>query len=175
MNLKKLFNCMIALAVMLFAINFNQVSALASEEQAVVLSNTVATVYDETELIIALATGGEVVLGDNIDVDDTLVIPAGTTVVLDLNGKVVSQSKAQSNAYSMIENFGTLTIKDTMSGGKLEYADTTVYTGYVNYVSNTITNRGTVVSIVEINLHTLYLNFAFLVWSLILVLLLIDF
>ena len=89
MNLKKLFNCMIALAVMLFAINFNQVSALASEEQAVVLSNTVATVYDETELIIALATGGEVVLGDNIDVDDTLVIPAGTTVVLDLNGKSV--------------------------------------------------------------------------------------
>lgn len=97
--------------------------------------------YDQ--LVEALGQDGTIKLTDNIVVEDKLTIASGRTVVLELNGKTLSQEKAQSGAYSMIENKGVLTIQDSVGGGKISYADTATLTGYINYASNTITNGGT--------------------------------
>lgn len=69
-----------------------------------------------------------------------LLIPAGKALVLDLNGCTLSQTVEQTAGYSMILNNGTLTIDDSKGNGKISYTDS----GYGGeYVSNTITNNGT--------------------------------
>ena len=87
----------------------------------------------------AFNAGGEVVVLKDIVLEDTVTIPAGVTVTLDLNGKTISQTKAQTGNYEMIRNDGNLTIKDSVGGGKISYTDTVGG----EFVSNTITNRGT--------------------------------
>ena len=82
-------------------------------------------------------------MSEDMVAESSIVIPASATVILDLNGKTISQENAQTATYAMIENKGTLTIKDSVGGGKVSYADTTVYTADVNYASNTISNEGT--------------------------------
>ena len=74
-----------------------------------------------------------------IVVTDTIVIPEGETVVLDLNGKTVSQTKEQTAGYQMILNDGTLTINDSVGGGKISYTDSG---NGGEYISDTIYNRG---------------------------------
>lgn len=69
-----------------------------------------------------------------------LIIPADKALVLDLNGCTISQTVEQTAGYSMILNNGTLTIDDSKGNGKISYTDS----GYGGeYVSNTITNNGT--------------------------------
>ena len=79
---------------------------------------------------------GVVTLIRDITVDETITIAKDKTVVLDLNGKTISQRKAQSTGYSMISNKGKLTIKN----GTLDYGDIAELTSDINYVSNTIWN-----------------------------------
>lgn len=71
-----------------------------------------------------------------------LLIPAGKTLVLDLNGNTLAQTVSQTGAYSMIQNNGNLTIIDSKGTGKIAYGDTG---NGGNYVSNTIGNSGTLV------------------------------
>ncbi|MBQ2874567.1 MAG: hypothetical protein IJE85_04640, partial [Bacteroidales bacterium] len=61
-------------------------------------------------------------------------------VVLDLNGCILSQTVNQTGNYSMIQNDGDLTILDSKGNGKITYIDSG---NGSNYISNTITNRGT--------------------------------
>ena len=112
------------------------------------------------EIINAAPADGEqtnITLGGNIDLSDLLnagifstrsneptyglLIPADKSIVLDLNGHTISQSKAQTSAYAMIDNKGTLTIEDSSANksGKIAYGDTG---NGGNYVSNTISNSG---------------------------------
>lgn len=69
-----------------------------------------------------------------------LLIPAGKALVLDLNGCILSQTVNQTGNYSMIQNDGDLTILDSKGDGKITYIDSG---NGGNYISNTITNRGT--------------------------------
>lgn len=69
-----------------------------------------------------------------------LLIPAGKALVLDLNGCTLSQTVEQTGNYSMIQNDGDLTILDSKGNGKITYIDSG---NGGNYISNTITNRGT--------------------------------
>ncbi|MBR3691325.1 MAG: SipW-dependent-type signal peptide-containing protein [Clostridia bacterium] len=107
--------------------------------------DAMATVDTEAELLEALAAGDNVKfeLGANIVLTEGIEIPAGKTVTIDLQGYTLSQAKAQTAAYAMILNKGNLTIKDSVGTGKISYADTTVYSGDNGYVSNTISNQGT--------------------------------
>ena len=96
------------------------------------------------ELQSAFTAGGSVTLTGDIEVSDSLTVPAGTTVVLDLNGHAISGSHG-TKGHSMIVNKGGLTIKDSSAAktGKITYtytgaADTSYGAG--NY---TITNSGT--------------------------------
>lgn len=104
----------------------------------------VAKIGDETyatlaEAIAAAQNGETVVVLKDIELEDSLTIPAGKTLTLDLNGKTVSQTKAQTAGYQMLLNDGNLTIDDSIGGGKISYTDTVGG----NFISNTITNRGT--------------------------------
>jgi|GEM_PF-523118 len=56
----------------------------------------------------AVAAGGDVVLGADITVDETVIIPEGKTVVLNFNGKTLSAAD-EANKYAL-NNHGTLTI-----------------------------------------------------------------
>lgn len=79
-------------------------------------------------------------LAGDIELDGTLTIPYGNTVLLDLNGNTISQVYKQTAGYQMILNDGELIINDTLGGGGIVYTDSGEGG---EYVSNTITNRGT--------------------------------
>jgi len=110
------------------------------------LNNTydaMATVDTEEELLAAIAGDYDAIaLGGNIVLTNGIVIPAGKTLTIDLMGFSISQAKAQTAAYAMIDNKGNLTIQDTAGAGKISYEDTTVYTADNTYASNTIKNTG---------------------------------
>jgi len=72
-------------------------------------------VKNADELATALRTGGLVKLANNISVTETLTVPAGVTVNLDLNGKTITGTEgrdADNNRIHVIVNNGILTIKD---------------------------------------------------------------
>ena len=99
-----------------------------------------ATIDNIDELNAALADDYDlIVLGANIELDESLVIPAGKILTIDLCGFKLYQAYAQTGAYAMIDNNGNLTIKDSVGTGKISYAD--IGTGG-EYASNTISNKG---------------------------------
>ena len=91
-------------------------------------------------------------LGDNIVVETAttraenqygIIIPANKVIVLDLNGKEISQTKTQYSKYAMLENNGTLTIINSANtNGVISYGDSALLPTNVNYTSNTIQNNG---------------------------------
>jgi len=67
------------------------------------------------ELTAALEAGGLVMLTDDIDLTESVTIPAGVTVNLDLNGKKITGivgRDAEGNRIHTLVNNGTLTIKN---------------------------------------------------------------
>ena len=131
----------------------------AEEENVEVVA--VSTAADLQDAINNISDGaeGNVKLEGNIDLGDLaglvstkadaptygLLIPAGKALVLDLNGCTLSQTVEQTAGYSMILNKGTLTIDDSKGNGKISYTDSKVYAADNGYVSNTITNNGTLI------------------------------
>ena len=68
-------------------------------------------VGDVAALNAALAEGGEVILSSDIVLNETLTIPAGKTVTLDLNSKTITGTMHKNNG-AVIKNEGTLTLKN---------------------------------------------------------------
>ena len=91
--------------------------------------------------------GNKVSIVKNVELKETLVVPADKTVVLDLNGKTVSQEKACTASYEMIKNLGNLTITDgtEAKAGKLSFKDTSVGDPNFGWGSYTVRNEGTLV------------------------------
>jgi len=87
----------------------------------------------------------QVVLLKDIVLDDTLTIPAGKSVVLDLMGKTISQTKACTASYAMIANNGSLTINDSAYSGKISFTDTGAGDPNFGWGSYTIHNSGDLV------------------------------
>ena len=85
----------------------------------------------------------DVVLVADIETENSYSIASGETVVLDLNGKVVSMEDSSATTAAMIKNNGTLTIKDSGVDGKLSFKTTMPSTDNA-YASNTISNYGTI-------------------------------
>ena len=72
-------------------------------------------------------------------------MPAGKTVVLNLNGKTISQTKECTESYEMIANNGVLTINDTVGTGKIILNDTGAGDPNFGWGTYTIRNTGTLV------------------------------
>jgi len=98
------------------------------------------------DLASAVNAGGEVKILRDIALTETLTIPAGKTVTLDLNGKTVSMEDASGAGCYMIKNYGTLTVKDSSEAktGKLTFNSTTPDNSY-GYATSTIGNGGNLV------------------------------
>ncbi|MBO5958101.1 MAG: right-handed parallel beta-helix repeat-containing protein, partial [Bacteroidales bacterium] len=79
-----------------------------------------------------------VVLVDIVALENTITVNAGEEVVLDLNGKTISQEKECTTAYSMFTNNGKLTIKGE---GTINFKDLS-YGGGDSWATNVITNNG---------------------------------
>ena len=79
---------------------------------------------------------------------DAMIIPAGKTVELDLNGYTISHEAECAESYVMINNKGSLTINDSVGTGKISFNDTGAgdpTPDTVKWASYTIRNEGTLV------------------------------
>ncbi len=120
--------------------NLNEVPALVAVAQ---IGETKYASLQE-----ALNAGGEVVLLTDIGLTTNIgvTIPKGVVVVLDLNGHVLGSNATEAATSAVISNKGTLTIKDTVGGGKITTAAVNPDLQSIpGYASNTIKNEGTLV------------------------------
>ena len=86
--------------------------------------------------------GGTIKMHGNVTLADTWTIPAGKTITLDLNGKTISQSKACTASYEMINNKGNLNI---VGSGKISFTDTSAGDPSFGWGSYTVRNEGNLV------------------------------
>lgn len=86
--------------------------------------------------------GGTITMNNNATLANTWTIPAGKEVTLDLNGKTLSQSKACTASYEMINNKGNLTIT---GNGKISFTDTSAGDPNFKWGSYTVRNEGNLV------------------------------
>ena len=109
-----------------------------------VIRNGKEITYTSKGNMSEIGNGDTVKLLRNVELKDTesITVSAGKNFTLDLNGSTISQKKNQTSAHSLLTNNGTLTIRDSSAAGtgKITYEDTG--SGGI-YVSNTITNKGT--------------------------------
>lgn len=91
-----------------------------------------------TSGITQTSPGNYQVTGDNVSLSNTVTIPAGTSITLDLNGKTVNWNGSAAEA---VEILGTLTIKDSSNdaSGKLTITTNSESTFYA------FNNKGTLV------------------------------
>ena len=104
------------------------------------------TFYADFSEAITAANGGTVVLVRDVKfaANNVFTIQKGETVTIDLNGHAIMATAAENGTAAVITNKGTLTIKDSVGGGKIT-------TNALNpdmkpipgYASNTIKNEGT--------------------------------
>ena len=83
------------------------------------------------------------VAGDEIVLLAPIVVKEGETLELDLAGKIISMVDATGKTAALIYNYGNLTIKDTVGGGKLTFNSTTPSANN-GYACNVISNYGNV-------------------------------
>lgn len=125
--------------------NTNSNFIISNNTQENITNNLVEVVKvtNAGELAAAINAGSNVVLGADIEITESVVVPAAATVILELNGYTISQVNAQqTSAYAMIVNKGNLTIIDSIGTGKISYTDNTPYTKDPGWASNTISNEG---------------------------------
>lgn len=92
--------------------------------------------------IDAATESAEIDIVADIELDEGITIGADKVITIDLNGYIVSQTKAQTAGYQMILNDGNLTINDSVGTGKISYTDSGVGG---EYISDTIYNRAVLV------------------------------
>ena len=78
--------------------------------------------YSSLDAAIAAANAGETVtLLENIELTETVTVPAGKTITLDLNGKTITgtDNNTSGNFYLISVNKGNLTVDDSVGDGKI--------------------------------------------------------
>lgn len=101
-------------------------TALAAEETGA----TEVSVTDEAQLIDAVNNGGTITLANDIDLTDTLEIPAGVTVDLDLNGFTLNQTGTKTRYHDARDENGEIIYDDYGDPVQEEYM------GPLNGISN---------------------------------------
>lgn len=110
--------------------------------------------YDALKEAIADETISKIVLSSDIAVTDDPGITIGNerNIVIDLNGKTLSMNSEKASTSYLINNKGTLTIKDSTDSnkngtgnGKIVFTSTNPDMASIpSYASNTITNSGSI-------------------------------
>ena len=92
--------------------------------------------------IAAASEDATVTMVTDVVLTEGITVPADKTITLDLNGKTLSQSKACTASYEMINNKGNLTIT---GNGKISFTDTSAGDPSFGWGSYTVRNEGTLV------------------------------
>jgi len=101
------------------------------------------TKYTSLQEAINNANGGTVKLLDSVSLDEGVTIPVGSVVTLELNGKTISRNTEVAATSAAITNNGTLTVQDSLGGGKITaFAANPDTADIPYYANNTITNCG---------------------------------
>ena len=100
--------------------------------------------YTELADAFKLAENGATIslLGD-IVLESGVTVAAGKEYTLDLAGKTISQEKANTTGYVMVNNNGTLTIEDTVGEGKMTFTELGDGDSSYGWGSYTLRNNGT--------------------------------
>ena len=105
-----------------------EITELESENAGVEMQKEEGPVTGWAALQAAMNNGGVIKLADNVTAESTdaaLTIPAGKTVMLELNGFTINRNLAEAvENGSVIINNGTLAVMDTL-GGKIIGGNTT--------------------------------------------------
>lgn len=91
------------------------VNTPAAEDAPVVLADGTVSTADDLKAAVANAEDGKettVTLGADIELAEMLTVPAEKKIVLDLNGFTLSSSATGENTGDVINNKGTLTVKN---------------------------------------------------------------
>ena len=109
------------------------------EDPMVAAADLVA--YNSLDKALAAATN-DIILCKSATLNDTWTISADQVMTLNLNGKTLSQSKACTASYEMINNKGNLTIT---GNGKISFTDTSAGDPTFGWGSYTVRNEGNLV------------------------------
>ncbi len=123
----------------------------------------IASKYYETvsKAIKKAKTGETVVLLTDVSLSDTIIIPAGKALTLDLAGKALKYDSTVMGE-AMITNSGNLTINDSVGSGSIHYNYTGAADASYGKGNYTISNAGTLtvnggkISIANIRSHAKY-------------------
>ena len=139
--MKKILTFILALVAVLALCS---VSVFATDTEAVakVGDTEYASLQEATD---AAQLGETVVVLKDTELSEGLVVSKNTNVVLDLNGKTISQVVECTKSYEMIANNGTLSIIDSIGGGKISFTDIGSGDETAGWGSYTIRNSGTLV------------------------------
>ena len=138
--MKKFFTYVFALAAILALCSL---SVFAEESAVAKVGDTEYATLQEA--IDAAQSGDTVTVLCDIELTGSLIISRNTNVVLDLNGKVISQSVECTSSYDMICNNGVLSIVDSYGGGKISFTDTSDGDATAGWGSYTIRNNNILV------------------------------
>ena len=127
-NVKKLLSMILVLTMII-----GMIPAVSAEDD-------VTEVSTSADFVTALEAGGNVKLTDGFKLSAKAAVPAGKTVVLDLNGKTITSEKATSYFIEVAAG-GVLTINDSSenkTGGMTSTAGTDAARCIRNYGTLTI-------------------------------------
>ena len=97
------------------------------------------TKYDSlADAFAAAKDGATVTLLADIELSESINIPAGAVITLDLAGYTIAGIDTTTKSFGLINNRGTLTVKDSIGGGKITLAATNDngWSRYSSVISN---------------------------------------
>lgn len=119
------------------------------------------------EAVEAASEGQTITLITDVELTETLTIPADKTITLDLAGKAVSMVYAETATknHTMIDNYGNLTIDSSVEGGMISYTYTGANLG-TTYSANTITSEpGSVLTVKDGTIKNLTYDYATIAYA----------
>ena len=91
------------------------------------------------EAVAAAQSGDTIVLIENVELAETVTIPVGKTLTIDLNGKSISMEESIVTTAYALNNLGTLTLTDSVGTGSVNARG--IYNGYGNGADNVATAK----------------------------------
>ena len=143
--MKRLLSLVAAIA---FVLALLSPTVLADAAEVVAEVDTVG--YTSLQEAIDAADGKKITMVADVELTATAVVATGKSVTLELNGKKISGVSSEAAASAVIENKGSLTVQDSIGGGKITSQALNPdkdWGGegekqYPTYANNTIKNSG---------------------------------
>lgn len=137
---KAIYTVLVASVMLISCFSFLNITAVTSQAKT-------TSVTSVEQLKTAFENGGDFVLGENLTVDgESFTVQDGKSVSLDFNGyEITATDTKASGSYCVIQNKGTLILKDTVGTGGISLKAQT--DRQWNAYSAVITNEGGILTV----------------------------